>query len=783
MTQRFIRQLFTADALGIIFVIAALQIVPIGIAASVPGTVNTQYFFLICLAAAGIGFSGSKTQRNGIQASAGIAALGILFVWILGARLTQPLLNLVSASFTTLMQIIPALQTNIPLDTSSIQSAWAVIESASTALWLRLQTWLTGFSSGSVNDALIRNLIWILLHWLVSAWMGWHAERRNALLAFLPAVILLAGVTAYSEKQVEYLLALLVILLLLMGIWHYKAHTAFWTKSRFDFSESIPVDMGQAVILITFAFTLLAAVTPSLSWDDLVEFMRKRNTDTAAEMMGIQPPTVVARLVATQTPSMPRDHLLTGGFANSEKIVMAIRTGELPPLPTEMLPMPAPRYYWRSLVYDQYLGAGWGTSTVGEQKIDADTPLLPALLNEYRLVNMDVQMVEPEGKLFWSGILFSVDVPFTAQWRLRPTSDLFADQTTLIQSDIFSATSNVTTYRAKAYIPNPTISELRSASTEYPEAILDRYLVLPRELPDRVRKLAFDITDGKDNPYEKAKAIEVYLRANYPYDLEVSAPPSNQDVADYFLFDLKKGYCDYYATAMVVLARANGLPARFVSGYSPGSYDAPNAQYVIRELNAHSWAEIYFPGIGWVEFEPTASIPEIERTESNIVLPEDDTQQESAARTLTIFRLEKILIWTSPLLVVFMIGLIYFVFIERWLYLRLEPTVAIHRIYQNFYRSGKKLTGDISRAETSSEYLERVIQKMNETEIKTRFKKTIAQARINAQALTKIYHRSLFMDYHTYKEDAISAWRLWISLRYQLFVAKLFSINNKHPHI
>lgn len=85
--------------------------------------------------------------------------------------------------------------------------------------------------------------------------------------------------------------------------------------------------MGQAVILITFAFALLAAVTPSLSWDDLVEFMRKGNTNSAAEMMGIQPPTVVARLVATQTPSMPRDHLLTGGFANSEKIVMTIRTG------------------------------------------------------------------------------------------------------------------------------------------------------------------------------------------------------------------------------------------------------------------------------------------------------------------------------------------------------------------------------------------------------------------------------------------------------------------------
>lgn len=774
MMQRLARQLFTADALGILFVIAALQILPFGIAASV--SVNIQYFSLICLVAAGIGYGWSKTQRNGIQASAEIAALGILFVWILGARLTQPLLNLVSASFTTLMQFF---QTNLPLDTSSIQSAWAVIASASLALWLRVQTWLTGFASGSVNDALIRNLVWILLHWLVTAWMGWHVEKRKALTAFLPPLLLLAVVTAYSEKRVEYLLALLVILLLLMGIWHYKAHTTLWTKSRFDFSESIPLDMGQAVILITFAFALLAAITPSLSWDDLVEFIQKRNNDSTAEMLGVQPPIVAARPIAASTPSMPRDHLLTGGFANSEKLVMSIRTGELPPLPTEMLPMPAPRYYWRSLVYDQYLGTGWGTSTVGKQKITAGTPLLPVLLNEYRLVNLDVQMVEPEGKLFWSGILFNVDVPFTAQWRLRPTSDLFADQTTLLQSDIFSATSEVTAYRAEVYIPNPTISELRSASTEYPEAILERYLVLPRELPDRVRTLALDITDGKSNPYEKAKAIESYLRTNYPYDLEVPAPPVDRDVTEYFLFELKKGYCDYYATAMVVLARANGLPARFVSGYAPGFYDAPNAQYVIRELNAHSWAEIYFPGIGWVEFEPTASIPEIERTETNIALPEDSARQESAARTLTIFRLEQILIWSSPVLSLFALALIYFFFIERWLYLRLEPNLAIHRIYQSFYRSGKKLTGEISQAETSSEYLDRVSQHIKDLQSKTRYKKLFGQARENAQALTSIYHHSLFMDYQTSQADSLSAWRLWTSLRYQLLVAQLLSTNNK----
>src|SRR4030095_5471201 len=131
----------------------------------------------------------------------------------------------------------------------------------------------------------------------------------------------------------------------------------------------------------------------------------------------------------------------------------------------------------------------------------------------------------------------------------------------------------------------------------------------PNSVPDRVLVLAREITKGMKNPYDKAKAIESYLRANYPYDLEIPDPPKEQDVADYFLFDLKRGYCDYYATAMVVLARASGLPARFVSGYSSGSYDAMNAQYIIRDLNAHSWVEIYFPEIGWIEFEPTASQP------------------------------------------------------------------------------------------------------------------------------------------------------------------------------
>ena len=81
------------------------------------------------------------------------------------------------------------------------------------------------------------------------------------------------------------------------------------------------------------------------------------------------------------------------------------------------------------------------------------------------------------------------------------------------------------------------------------------------------------------------------------------------DVADYFLFDLQRGYCDYYATAFVVLARAAGLPARFATGFAAGNWSAPERQWVITEAEAHSWPEVYFPEVGWVAFEPTAALP------------------------------------------------------------------------------------------------------------------------------------------------------------------------------
>jgi len=772
LVTRLVRKLLTADVMGLLLVVIALQIFTTGIAYSLPNT-DTRYFFFAGLIAVLLCFQMAKRNLGPYQAATGMAALGAIGVWIIGARLAVPLINLIRLVATLIPQIIPAIRSEAVIDTAPIQDAWTVIAEASAALALRVYSWFFGLSIGvRVNDGLVRSLIWLLGLWLIAAWMGWYAARRNAIRTLMPSLLVLAFVTSYSEFKVEFLWVLVFVMLLLMGVWNYKNHTRQWETRKVDYSDSIRYDNTQAVLLLAGFVGLLAFITPSISWRAIRDYFRERNENQIAQALGVQDQPLRAIYVPVQKPTLPRDHLLGGGFENSEELVMTIRTGELPPIPNPSVSAQAPRYYWRSVVYDEYVGTGWITSSAPSQIYSSNTPLIPGLLNGYKPLHMDVQLVQPEGKIFWSGTLFSADIPLTVEWRSKPTSNLFADQSALLQADMFAAVTGSSKYSVEAYIPEVTISELRAAPADYPDEIRARYLQLPHDLPDRVGRLARQITAGKTNPYDKAKAIESYLRTNYPYDLKVPAPPQNRDVADYFLFDLKKGYCDYYATAMVVLARASGVPARFVSGYSPGTYDALNAQYVIRELNAHSWPEVYFPEIGWVEFEPTGSIPEIvrqEKDESALPAPNNDT---TASRLLARFRLEQLGYFILPI-TVFLLGIIlYFAVIEPWWYRRLAPSIAVESIYRKFYRAGRPLLGERTYAETAREFAQRLINKIHDSFSTSRFHFLYVNTRNEISDLTDVYHTVLFRDVHVHRKDFHVAWNAWRRIRWRLWFAR-----------
>jgi hypothetical protein len=115
------------------------------------------------------------------------------------------------------------------------------------------------------------------------------------------------------------------------------------------------------------------------------------------------------------------------------------------------------------------------------------------------------------------------------------------------------------------------------------------------------------ITSGIGNPYDKAKAIQSYLEDHYTYDLSVRPIPRNQDAVNYFLFKSKRGYCDIFASSMVIMAREAGIPARWVTGFATGEYNGNDGLYHVRFKDMHAWAELYFPGYGWIAFDPAAS--------------------------------------------------------------------------------------------------------------------------------------------------------------------------------
>ncbi len=136
--------------------------------------------------------------------------------------------------------------------------------------------------------------------------------------------------------------------------------------------------------------------------------------------------------------------------------------------------------------------------------------------------------------------------------------------------------------------------------------IFKRYTQLPDSITPRVKQLAQNLTKNAPDDYDKAKAIEIYLSSKYTYTLKPGTPPRNKDFVDYFLFEGKKGYCTYYATAMTVLLRCIGIPSRYVEGYVMPPI-AENGVFKVTNEQAHAWVEVYFEGFGWIPFEPTAT--------------------------------------------------------------------------------------------------------------------------------------------------------------------------------
>ncbi len=161
----------------------------------------------------------------------------------------------------------------------------------------------------------------------------------------------------------------------------------------------------------------------------------------------------------------------------------------------------------------------------------------------------------------------------------------------------------------------PTAISAPAGTPPPPRVGLENALQLPEDLPQRVRDLAREVSEQtSERPAEVVMAVDAHLKINYDYDDDAAELPEGEDFVDHFLFEEQRGYCQHFATAMVVMLRTLDIPARLVTGFTAGEYIESHDVYEIRDQDAHAWVEVYFEDSGWIDFDPTPDAEETEQT-------------------------------------------------------------------------------------------------------------------------------------------------------------------------
>jgi hypothetical protein len=485
-------------------------------------------------------------------------------------------------------------------------------------LWWYIYQWTDKLFTGGVSH---NNMIFILqmalIVWGITYLSVWFIFRtRQVWLAIVPGGVLLLVNLYYAPKDITiYLVAYLALALLLVIRLNLFTQQQTWRKEQVHFNaDEIGFDFLRAGALFTLVILSLAWITPSavvVQDTDVFDAVRGPWRDLQTEW---------TRLFASL------NYKPTAGVDFYGKAMELGGPRTLAKVPVLEIEAPSAARYWRAVVFDEFTGHGWNNNDDHLVPFGADNKALPMVAYQARqMITSTVTLVGPSMSV----------LPMAAQpvWVSEATRASLSYVSTLSggasgqlnesagapQVDTISfARSRVPLeagdrYLVTSLLTRASAQQLEQAGTNYPTWVTERYLQLPDTVPDRVKQLAASIAAPYDNSYDKANAIESFLRSEITYNEKIEAPPPDRDPVDYILFDLKQGYCDYYATSMVVMLRSLGIPSRVVSGYAQGHYDQEKKAYVVLQQDAHTWVETFFPDYGWVEFEPTAAQPAIIR--------------------------------------------------------------------------------------------------------------------------------------------------------------------------
>jgi hypothetical protein len=478
--------------------------------------------------------------------------------------------------------------------------------------------------------------LWLLFR---HGWAWW--------VVLLNATILLINLTYASPKPPAALFFVFVGAALLVLVHQtYQASAQNWKLNLLEYPDLLGWRVVASGATVVVALMLLTTLLPTQITSAQVAHVWQRVRDPWQN--------VQARWDRTFSTINAPANAVGGGFASrsltlggarslGNGLVMEVTAGHFD--------------YWRATAYDRYDGSLSWSNTTGDLAraalglntaerartplaAGAEMPLLDTAQRRTMTQTFTLRQDIALNALFAATQPVSVTIPALAEHSFIPggngtTVPNFSDLSVLLPQQPLRAGAS---YTVTSLVPNADKASLRSAPRNYP-AWVSRYLQLPPTVPQRVRDRARQVVDAAkaQNPYDVAEAIQANLRT-LPYDEKIPSPPENRDGVDYFLFDLQRGYCDYFASAMVVMLRTQGIPARLVSGYAGGVPDPKTGRYAVRQNLAHTWPEVYFPGYGWQRFEPTpasyTTVPDRAETPAQEAARNGAAQPNNANRPL-----------------------------------------------------------------------------------------------------------------------------------------------------
>ena len=504
--------------------------------------------------------------------------------------------------------LVPALVASEgALPAELLAKALAIMERLSHFLWVARQ-------GGVGSDPLPFVAQMVVLGWLLAFYGAWFLYRRHWVWgAVLPGgVATFLGVYYAPPRLLIYFVLYLLVSLVLVVRAHVYLRECDWERHRVAYDRHIGLGFLRDGALLSLAVVglvwLLPHPTPAARLGEYWDRLQTPWQQVQDEWN---------RLYAAVS---YREQASEARFGRSVVLGGAINLGTTPVMEVQS----ASPQYWRAVVLDRYTGNGWADSSRHSVEFAPQAALTYwAAYRSRQVLPQDVTLLRPQ-----DGLVLAAGEPLQAQVAVRATSAMAlaagqqpGDRPFEVSALYAPSLTRSGRYAVRSLVSVASVRRLRAAGDQYPAWVLERYLQLPATVPPRLGLLARQLAVDGTCAYDRAAAIERYLRT-LRYSQAIEAPPAGRDPVDWFLFDTQEGYCTYYASAMVLLCRSLGIPARYVQGYATGEYQSDRGVYLVREADAHAWPEVYFPDYGWITFEPTPARPPIARPtdDSEIVL-------------------------------------------------------------------------------------------------------------------------------------------------------------------